>query len=93
MRKRIIAAAVLLLAMAVALAGCGAVKQDAAAEEFRTVFNTLAMDGTTTVREMADYMEVIDKTIYYRLKKLGGEFVLERGVIRRAETESEDSSS
>lgn len=67
--------------------------QDAAAEEFRTVFNTLAMDGTTTVREMADYMEVIDKTIYYRLKKLGGEFVLERGVIRRAETESEDSSS
>lgn len=56
---------------------------EAAAEEFRTAYNALNVDGKVTVSDMAEYLDVIDKTIYARIRKMGGEFVLEKGVIRR----------
>ena len=59
-----------------------------AASEFRNAYNVLALDGSVTVADLAAYMEISDKTIYARLKKMGGEFVLEKGVIRRTEPSS-----
>ena len=59
-----------------------------AASEFRNAYNVLALDGSVTVADLAAYMEISDKTIYARLKKMGGEFVLEKGVIRRSEPSS-----
>ena len=56
---------------------------EAAAEEFCTAYNALNVDGKVTVSDMAEYLDVIDKTIYARIRKMGGEFVLEKGVIRR----------
>lgn len=56
---------------------------EAATEEFRTAYNALNVDGKVTVSDMAEYLDVIDKTIYARIRKMGGEFVLEKGVIRR----------
>lgn len=58
---------------------------EAAADEFRTAYNALNVDGKVTVSDMAEYLDVIDKTIYARIRKMGGEFVLEKGVIRRVE--------
>ena len=58
---------------------------EAAADEFRTAYNALNVDGKVTVSDMAEYLDVIDKTIYTRIRKMGGEFVLEKGVIRRVE--------
>ena len=45
------------------------------------------MNGRITVQDMMEYMDLTDKTIYARLKKMGGEFVLEKGTIKRAGTE------
>ena len=56
---------------------------EAAADEFRTAYNALNVDGKVTVSDMAEYLDVIDKTIYARIRKMGGEFVLEKGAIRR----------
>lgn len=58
---------------------------DTAADEFRTAFAALNMDGKVTVKDMAEYMGVIDKTIYSRLKKMDGEFILDKGVITMAD--------
>ena len=58
---------------------------DDAAEEFRTAFSALNMDGKVTVKDMAEYMGVIDKTVYARLKKMGDEFTLDKGVITKAD--------
>ena len=54
---------------------------DSAADEFRTAFDALNMDGKVTVKDMAEYMGLIDKTIYSRLKKMGDEFSLDKRVI------------
>ena len=59
-----------------------------AAEEFRTAFAAVNVDGKVTVRDMAGYMNVIDKTVYARLKKMGGEFTLDKGVITKADPEN-----
>lgn len=56
---------------------------EAAADEFRTAYNALNVNGKVTVSDMAEYLDVIDKTIYARIRKMSGEFVLEKGVIRR----------
>ena len=56
---------------------------EAAADEFRTAYNALNVDGKVTVSDMAEYLDVIDKTIYARIRTMGGEFVLEKGAIRR----------
>ena len=61
---------------------------DAAADEFRTAFAILDMDGKVTVKDMAEYMKVIDKTVYARLKKMGDEFTLDKGVITRTKPEN-----
>lgn len=61
---------------------------DAAAEEFRTAFAILDMDGKVTIKDMAEYMKVIDKTVYARLKKMGDEFTLDKGVITRTKAEN-----
>ena len=61
---------------------------DTADEEFRTAFSVLNMDGKVTVRDMAEYMGVIDKTVYARLKKMGSEFTLNKGVITATGTEN-----
>lgn len=58
------------------------------AEEFRTAFAALNMDGKVTVKDMAEYMDVIDKTVYARLKKMGDEFRLDKGVITKADLEN-----
>lgn len=59
-----------------------------AAEEFRTAFAAVNVDGKVTVRDMAGYMNVIDKTVYARLKKMGGEFTLDKGVITKVDPEN-----
>lgn len=59
-----------------------------AAEEFRTAFAAVNVDGKVTVRDMVGYMNVIDKTVYARLKKMGGEFTLDKGVITKADPEN-----
>ena len=61
---------------------------DDAAEEFRTAFSALNMDGKVTVKDMAEYMGVIDKTVYARLKKMGNEFTLDKGVITKTNPEN-----
>ncbi|MBQ6052286.1 MAG: AAA family ATPase [Clostridia bacterium] len=54
---------------------------DDAAEEFRTAFDVLNINGSVTVKDMSEYLGIVDKTVYARLKKMGGEYVLKGGVI------------
>lgn len=53
------------------------------AEEFRNAYQALNMDGSVTVQDMMEYLNITDKTVYARLKKLGDEFVLKKGRIIR----------
>ena len=62
---------------------------ESAADEFRTAFDILNMDGKVTVKDLSEYMGLIDKTIYSRLKKMGGEFTLEKGVISKTDVPKE----
>ncbi len=57
---------------------------DDAAEEFRTAFDVLNIKGSVTVKDMSEYLGIVDKTVYARLKKMSGEFVLKGGVITAA---------
>ena len=57
---------------------------DDAAEEFRTAYHALNLDGRVTVQDMAQYFNCVDKTIYARIKKMRGEFYLEKGCVCRA---------
>lgn len=63
-----------------------------AVSEFRRAYDVLNLDGKVTVSDMADYLKCVDKTVYYRLKKMGDEFRLENGVINRIEAENDSSS-
>ena len=54
---------------------------EACAEEFRNAYQALNMDGNVTVSDMMGYLNVSDKTVYARLKKLDGEFILKKGRI------------
>lgn len=63
-----------------------------AASEFRRAYDVLNLDGKVTVSDMANYLKCVDKTVYYRLKKMGDEFRLENGVINRIEAENDSSS-
>lgn len=56
---------------------------DECAEEFRNAYQVLNLDGKVTVQDMMEYLNVTDKTIYARIKKLGGEFTLKKGRITR----------
>ena len=64
-----------------------------AAAEFRNAYDVLSICGEVTISDMAEYMDVIDKTVYSRLRKMGGEFVLEKGIIRRAESPENDAGN
>ena len=55
---------------------------DQAAEEFRNAYAACNMTGTVTVKDMCDYLGCSDKTIYARVKKMDGEFILEKGEIK-----------
>ena len=55
-----------------------------AADEFRTAFDALNMDGIVKIADLAEYLGVADKTVYARIKKMEGEFLLEKGAVRRA---------
>ncbi len=53
-------------------------------EEFRTAFDVLCMDGeSVSVQEVAEYLDVCDKTVYKRLKKLKEDFALAKNQIYR----------
>ncbi len=52
-------------------------------EEFRRAFRTLATDEGVSVQDICGYLNVTDKTVYSRLRKLDGEFSLKRGRIVR----------
>ena len=56
---------------------------DECAEAFRNAYQVLNLDGKVTVQDMMEYLNVTDKTIYARIKKLGGEFTLKKGRITR----------
>ena len=43
------------------------------------------MDGSVSVQDIMDYLSISDKTVYARLKKMGGEFVLRKGRIYQAD--------
>ena len=62
---------------------------DTAAEEFRNAFNLQVVDGSVSVQEMMDYLGCSDKTVYARIKKMGGEFVLKKGRIYPGEGSGE----
>ena len=54
------------------------------AEEFRTAYGCLNLDGTgVTVKEMSEYLGLAERTIRERIKKMDGEFTLENGVIKK----------
>ena len=55
-----------------------------AAEEFRNAFYVQAIDGSVSVPDMMAYLNISDKTVYARIKKLDGEFVLKKGRVYRA---------
>ena len=56
-----------------------------AAEEFRNAFFAQAFDGSVSVQDMMSYLSISDKTVYARIKKMDGEFVLKKGRVYRAE--------
>ncbi|MBR3639371.1 MAG: AAA family ATPase, partial [Clostridia bacterium] len=64
-----------------------------AISEFRNAYSVLNMSGKVTVADMAEYMGVIDKTVYARIKKTGGEFSLVNGVIVRNASGGDSSST
>ncbi len=54
---------------------------DQAAVEFRNAYDALNIDGNVSVQDMTQYLGISDKAIYARLKRMQGEFVLEKGKI------------
>lgn len=52
-------------------------------EEFRSAYRVLDMDGTVSVQDMMGYLDLGDKAIYARVKKMKDEFYLEKGRIYR----------
>ena len=56
------------------------------AEEFRIAYEVLNMDGTgVSVKDMATYLELAERSVRDRVKKNSREFTLENGVIRLVE--------
>ena len=52
-------------------------------EEFRIAYEALSMNGDVPVADMAEYLNVSDKTVYARLKRFRREFVLDKGKIHK----------
>jgi hypothetical protein len=59
---------------------------ETAEQEFRNAYDALNTCGNVTVRDIMDYLNISDKTVYARLRKMGGEFTLEKGKIMHHET-------
>ncbi len=57
--------------------------------EFRTAFDILNFDGYVTVQDLAEYLNVTDKTIYARIKKMKDDFRLEKGKVYLCENDTE----
>ena len=56
---------------------------DAAEEEFRTAFLAVNFDGSgASVADIAAYMGLAERTVRDRIKKMDGEFTLEKGMVR-----------
>ncbi len=56
-----------------------------AGDEFRNAFYAQALHGSVSVQDIMDYLGISDKTVYARLKKMDGEFVLKKGRIYLAD--------
>jgi len=52
-----------------------------AGDEFRNAFYAQAVNGSVSVKDIMEYLGISDKTVYSRLKKMDGEFVLNKGRI------------
>lgn len=66
---------------------------DEADAEFRMAYDACNMSGKVTVQDMMKYLDVTDKTIYARIKKMGGEYVLKKGEIIHLEPDSTGNES
>ena len=67
-----------------------------AATEFRNAYEACMANGEVTIQSLMNYLEVSDKTIYARLKKMKGEYLLKKGRVVRfdqAVAEEEKNSS
>ena len=54
------------------------------AEEFRTAFAFLNMEGTgVSVKDLAEYLDLAERTIRERVKKMGDEFILDNGIVKQ----------
>ena len=66
---------------------------DTAEEEFRTAFHAVNFDGSgASVADIAAYMGLAERTVRDRVKKMDGEFVLDKGMVRSG-TEKADLDS
>ncbi|MGN1023466.1 MAG: AAA family ATPase, partial [Lachnospiraceae bacterium] len=59
----------------------GSKSRENASDEFHAAYQALNMDGSVSVRDMCEYLGVTDKTIYARIQKMGGAYVLRKGKI------------
>lgn len=66
---------------------------DEADAEFRMAYDACNMSGKVTVQDMMKYLDVTDKTIYARIKKMGGEYVLKKGEIIHLEPGAKSDES
>ena len=59
--------------------------RDALARLGADAFFAQAVNGSVSVQDIMDYLGITDKTVYARLKKMNGEFVLKKGRIYQAD--------
>lgn len=64
---------------------------DEADDEFRMAYEACNLGGDVTVQDMMKYLGVTDKTVYARIKKMDGEFVLKKGKIIHLEDRSQSA--
>lgn len=61
--------------------------------EFENGYNALNTDGKVTANDMAEYFDVLDKTIYSRLKKFKKNFKLQDGFIVKVDPEKDENQT
>ncbi|MBE6926882.1 MAG: DNA primase [Ruminococcaceae bacterium] len=54
-------------------------------EEFRQAYQVLNMDGAVTVQDMMEYLNLGDKAVYARIRKMKDEFYLEKGHVYKVQ--------
>ena len=66
-------------------------KKEEANKRFRTAFDILNINGDgVTVKEMSGYLEIGRQTVYNRVEKMDGEFVIENGKISKTYNSEEE---